>query len=68
DNPAWPGTTPRQKSWSDFNGLGEIICFCGACQPECGKLFAFGLDYSHIKTTCNCFIVGFPFISLNVLR
>ena len=28
-----------------FNGLGEIICFCGACQPEFVKLLSFALEY-----------------------
>jgi hypothetical protein len=28
-----------------FNGLGEIICFCGACQPEYVKLLLFTVEY-----------------------
>jgi hypothetical protein len=28
-----------------FNGLGEIIYFCAACQPEYVKLLSFRLEY-----------------------
>ena len=43
--PPGPAHLPGQISGTIlldyFNGLGEIICFCGACQPDFVKLLTF---------------------------